>query len=589
MRQKRITELFPKAGAGTVAATFSISPFTKLPPNVRQTIYALAGLEQNTTEAFIDLNCWGYQQPTTPLQDGYSAKTESEDLARLRANWKSRIPVNLLLVSRAIHDEVEEALYRSPILGVSASGPGGLDVLENLSPKAMKAMRCLLISLTPCGCAECFLTRVCTHPVSVDVRLELGTYGREGGFDCSSASWEDKEAYRSERPLDSRSRIDNGTVAQWDRICSKLAHHVEPRLLSLYVHCVVKDFKMAELVVKPLHRLKLLNDLGVSFGQRKTLPASHDEQLVSLAKATVRAATYRPRFPFFDLPTELQLHVLSFTHLIRDEFDLMYIDKGWVLSRRNDNGSDEERIQPSRVDGHFAWVLAKTFCAESNIAFRDRCGCNRVPTSYFLVNKRFRGLALELFYGRNRIVAMFNDIRWCTVVGTRGHHSWTAPPLTHVLQHITRLALIAPIRWKVGVTIGFTHLLDLLRAHARLPLLTLELHVRDAHERDEVVAALHGVPGIPGSARRRRRHAEIYRIIVRQVRKKLAGGGLKAFLLYLWWANFDPRLAGDDVKERRELEREKEIESMGKGYDSEKWGKELQRKAYPRSSLWMYY
>jgi len=583
MRQKRITELFPTAGAGAVAATFPISNFTKLPPNVRQTIYGLAGLKQNTKESFIDLNCWGCQKPATPLLDGCSARTESEDPARLRVNWNSRIPVNLLLVSRAIHHEVEEALYRSHVLGVSASGPGGLDVLENLSPKAMKAMRCLLISLTPCGCSGCFLTRVCTDPTSVDVRLGLSTYGCEGRFDYSAASWEDKEAYSNEMPLDSRSSIDNRTVAQWDRICSKLAHHVEPRLFNLYVHCVVKDFKTAELVAKPLRRLKLLKDLGISFGRRKTLPASHDEQLFSLAEAAVQAAKYRPSFPFFDLPTELQLHVLSFTHLFCNEFDLMYMGKEWALSRRNSDGSDGEMIEPLRMDGHFAWLLAKAFCAESNIAFRDRCCCNRVPASYLLVSKRFRDLALELFYGRNRIVVRFNDIRWCTVVGAQ---SWSAPPLTHVLQHITRLTLIASISRNVGATIGFTHLLELLRAHARLPSLTLELHVRDKHDRDDVVAALHGVPGVPGKARRRRRHAEIYRVIVRQVRKKLAGGGLKAFLLYLWWENFDPRLKGDDVEERRELEREKEIEAMGKGYDSEKWGKELQRKAFPRSRMW---
>jgi len=592
MRQKRITEFFPttQVGMAAAAAAPSISSFTKLPPNVKQTIYRLAGLEQDTTETFIDLNHWSGQQPATKLQDGYdTARTGSEDRAALHVNWESRVPINLLLVSRAIHDEVEDALYRSHIFGVSASGPGGLDVLENLSPRAMKATRCLLVSLTPCGCTGCFWTGGCVHPIAADVRLEyLSTCSRNGRFDWSELSCESEVAHRSERPLDSRLSLDRRTAAQWDTICSKLARYAEPRLLSVYVYCAVKDFKTAEqLVVKPLRRLKLLKDLGISFGQPKTAPDSHgDQQLFSLAKATVQAATYQPTsFPFFELPTELQLRVLSFTHLVQDGFDLVYIGgRDWALVRRGSEGSGERMVEFSQVDGRFAWLVAKAFCAESSIAFRSRCCCcNRVPASYFLVSRRFRALALELFYGRNRIVAAYNNIGWCTVGGARG---WDAPPLTHVLQHITRLTLIAGIRWSVNATIGFGHLLDRLRAHARLPCLTLEIHVRDAQGRDDVVAALRGVPGVPGKARRRGRHAEIYRVIVRHVRKKLASGGLKAFLLYLWWENFDPRLTGDDVDERRALEREKETEAMGQGYDSGKWGKELQRRAFPPSRFW---
>ncbi|KAK0625932.1 hypothetical protein B0T14DRAFT_508790 [Immersiella caudata] len=589
MRQRRITEFSPTVGAGVAPAAPSVSKFTKLPPNVRQTIYGHAGIQQDTTEAFIDLNHWSNQQPAIEHEDDYyySARAESEDRARLHVNWKSRIPINLLLVCRAVHDDVEDALYRSHIWGVSASGPGGLDVLENLSPRAMKAMRCLLVSLTPCGCTGCFLTGACTHPISADDRLEhLGTYSCSGRFDWRESSWKSEVAHRCERPLDSRSSLDRRSAAQWDRICSKLARHAEPRLLSLYVYCAVKDVKTAEqLVVKPLRRLSLLKDFGISFGPRTTVPSSHGEQLFALAKATVQATTYQPSFPFLDLPAELQLRVLSFTHLVYDEFELVYTGgREWALSRQGSESSGGKVMELSQVDGRFTWLLDKAFCAKSSIAFRGRCYCcNRVPASYFLVNRRFHALASEVFYGCNHIVAAYNDIGWCTAAGARG---WDAPPLTHVLQHIRRLTLIASIRCNVNATIGFAHLLDLLRAHARLPSLTLELHVRDAHDRDDVVAALRGVPGIPGKARRRGRHAEIYRVMVRHVRKKLASGGLKVFLFYLWWENFHPWLTGDDVDERRALEREKETEAMGQGYDSGKWGKEMQRKAFPRSRLW---
>jgi len=598
MRQQRITDLFPKVSGGAAhAVTPRASGFMKLPPGIRQTIYGLAGLEQDTKEKFIDLNMWNYREPTTtPFEDGCSADAELSRLSRLHVNWKSRIPVNLFHVSRAIHDEVEEVFYRSHIWGVSASGAGGLDVLEGLSRKAVTAMRFLLISLTPCGCRGCVPTGgACIHPIPVDARLELDIYRTqhsgivERGY--SSLSQEDAEAHgnSNKRPLDVCSSLDRRTVAQWDRICEKLAQHAEPRRFSLYVHCVVKDYKTAERIAKPLRRLQLLGDLAISFGQRNnnsSPPAPHDEQLLlELAKATAQATKYRFSFPFMDLPTELQLHILEFTNLVvSDGFECMWIGGRLALSRRNKNGSNEEMIETSRADGYYAWLLAEAFCAKRNLAFRDRCRCNKFPVSYLLVSRRFRNLALEVFYRRNQFVASYNNFGWCNTVTTT--HGWNAPPLTHVLEHITRLILIAPIRRNVMATIGFTRLVELLRAHACLPSLTLELHVRDVHPRHDVVAALRRVPGIYGEARRRRRHTEIYSIIFRNIRKKLAAAGLKAFLLYLWWENYDPQVTGDDVEERRAMEREKEKEVMGEAYDSENWGKELQRKPFARRSIW---
>jgi hypothetical protein len=449
--------------------------------------------------------------------------------------------------------------------------------------KAVTAMRFLLISLTPCGCSGCVLTGPCTHPIPADARLEQHSGIAERGY--SSLSQEDAEG--NKRPLDIRSSLDRRTVGQWDRICEKLAHHAEPRRFSLYVHCVVKDYKTAERIAKPLRRLQLLDDLAISFGQRNSSPAPHDEQLLELAKATVQATKYRFSFPFMDLPTELQLHILKFTDLVRDRFEYIWLGGRLALGRRNKDGSNEEMMEASRADGHYAWLLAEAFCAKRNLAFRDRCRCNEFPVSYLLVSRRFRNLALEVFYGRNRFVASYNNIRWCTATVTT-ISGWNAPPLTHVLQHITRVILVASIRHNVRATIGFNRLVELLRAHARLPSLTLELHVRDVHPRDDVVAALRGVLGVYHETRHRRRHTEIYRIIFRNIRKKLAVAGLKAFLLYLWWENFDPQITGDDVEERRAMEREKEKEAMGKGYDSENWGKELQRKPFPRSSLWQY-
>ncbi|KAK0710260.1 hypothetical protein B0T26DRAFT_434712 [Lasiosphaeria miniovina] len=536
MRQQRITDFFPRAnGVAAAPAAAAASPVVpnlmRLPPNVRRAIYNLAGLEQEAIEPFIDLNCWRNRQPDTLSQDDWCGDIESKDLekspdgysladvwkrVRLRVNWRRRIPINLLHLSRTIHDEVEEALYVSRIWGVSASGAGGLDVLENLSPKAMKAIRCLLISLTPCGCSSCFLSGVCTNPIPTDLRLYHSVYDPwfSHFIEPSGCPWSEREggdAYRNERPLDIRLTLDRRTTAQWDRICQKLEQSAELQRLSLYVHCVVKDFRTAERIATPLRQLHSLKDLGISFGRRKKTPASHDEQLSALARATVEAAKYQPSFPFFDLPTELQLQVLGFTHIVNDGYEVKYFDKRPVLNRLCDGGSEHVIPQFSRLEGHYAWLLSEVFCAKTSMAFRGRCcHCNAVPVSYFLVSKQFRALALELFYGRNRILAAYNNISWCTVAALEpsgGVRTRTATP--HVLHHLTRLTLVASIRRNVSATVEFTRLVELLRTHARLPSLTLELHVRDAHGRDDVVAALQGIPGARGEARRRRRHTEI--------------------------------------------------------------------------------
>ncbi|KAK3360672.1 hypothetical protein B0T25DRAFT_536126 [Lasiosphaeria hispida] len=603
MGQKRITEFFSQPASVAVnTPPASASSFMKLPANVRRAIYGFAGIghKARTTDAFIDLNCWsrGRQLTASPFQDVHSGDIEPrdrEESARVCINWKSRIPINLLHVSHTIHDEVEKALYQCHAWGASASGHGGLDLLENLSVHAVRAMRCLFVSLTPCACDGCVVTGVCPHPIPVDLRFCLST--RERWLDPSSGltpwTWEQANSYRRERPLDIRSSLDRRTVAQWERVCTKLARYAEPRRLSLYLQCAVKDVRTAERVARPLGRFTSLEDLGVSFGQRaQNAPGPHDKSLSSLARATVQAATYKPSFPFFDLPTELQLQVLSFSHLVHDGFDLKYIAGRPLLSRPKDDGSEEQIVEFSRLDGHHAWLVDEAFCAESgNVASRGRCHQCNAPAAYFLVSRRFRDLALELFYGRNRIVAQYNDIRWCTVgnSNTIGHRptAMESPPLPHVLlRHVTRLTLVASIQHYVGATANFTLLVELLSAHARLPSLTLELHTRDLHSRGEVLAAIGGIPVVHGRARRQRRHAEIYRIIVRQIRQRLAIRGLKAFMLYMWWEGFDPDAAGDDVATRRALERQKEKEIMGAGYDSERWGKELQRKAFPRARIY---
>ncbi|KAK5658407.1 hypothetical protein OQA88_2384 [Cercophora sp. LCS_1] len=604
MRQKRITEFFVTA-AGTTAKPPPTSSFMKAPPSVRMAIYRFAGIKQfvDTEEAFIDLNCWnhGCEPPAVvPSQNSRSGDCKSEDdgeSTRLWVNWNSRIPINLLAVSHAIHDEMETALYSSYTWGVSTTGPGGLAPLENLSPQATRAMRCLFVDLTPCSCSGCILTGVCHNPIPVNVRFHISLYGSHSPPATDPEppwAWGQVNTCHQERPLNVRSRLDARTISQWERVCAKLVQHAEPRRFRLYVRCVVRDIKTAERVAKPLSGFpSSLQELGISFGEcTKNPPAPCDEALLSLAKSTVQAATYQPTFPFFDLPAELQLQVLSFSHLITRSFELKYIAGKPLLSQQGGSGSSEQIVAFSQIDGYHAWLLGRVFCAggnHSNAALKGRCFKCNGPVACFLVSKRFRDLAMELFYGRNHIVVAYNDIRWCTGRANPPTGAWPVmrppAPLPHVLQHITWLALVASIRGRVDATVDFTYLVGLLGAYAPLPSLTLELHTRDTYGRDEMLAALRGVPPVRGQGRRRRRHAEIYRVIIRHIRERLAVRGLKAFLLYIWWEDFGSETTAGDVAIRRALEREKEREVMGAGYDSDKHGKEQQRRAAPRERI----
>lgn len=597
MKQKRITDFFPTAVS--LAGAAKPASFLSLPTHVRRAIYLHAGVEQGT-ENFIDLNCWSHRQPDWSVYDDDTDDSDSENgepivprKAPFHPNWKSKIPVNLLQSSRVVHDEVEEIIYQSHVWGASSSGPGGLDVLENLSPRAINSMRSLLVSLTPCACSGCVATGTCPHPIPAHVRLYFGVQDKwasrtsDLAYNLDDSISGDENTWGNETPLDVRTRRDRCTLVQWDRICDRIAKYAQPRSLNLHVFCIVKDVATAELITSPLSKLAPLNGLGILFEQRKGTPHPCREQLSSLARTTIQHVKYQARFPFFRLPTELQLHVLSFTNLVLRGWEVKYCS-GWrpKLSCPNEDGDGEHTRDFARMDGTHAWLLAEAFCANGNIGCSDFYCCHQLPVSFFLVSRRFRDLAYELFYGRNRIVASYNDITWYTGVDKKkATMKWdlNSPPLVHVLQHITHLTLTAYVPRNLSTMDRFLRLNKLLRAHTRLRTLTLELHVHDRHTRDETLAALAGV--VRGVPRPSRRHAEIYRLIFQSIRKQLAGAGLKAFFLYLW--RDDPNFG--TLEERREIEREKERQVMGDGYSSERLGKELHGDVVPRSAMGMYW
>ena len=117
-----------------------------------------------------------------------------------------------------------------------------------------------------------------------------------------------------------------------------------------------------------------------------------------------RLQVYIPPFKFPHLPKQIQLKVLEFTALVNP---CGLYCRGNQLECR---GSCQVCGIVAKATKGERYLL-KCFCARGHSAFNPRCYCeNRMfQSSLFLVNRDFRNLATEFYYGRNQFeVSMGN-------------------------------------------------------------------------------------------------------------------------------------------------------------------------------------
>ncbi|KAH8897299.1 hypothetical protein GQ53DRAFT_507755 [Thozetella sp. PMI_491] len=565
MRQSRITQFFPLSNLGL--ATRSLLPekeqldqvthkrphvsFLTLPRTIRERVYDYARVP---TGKVLHLN-------KRSRDKSFWEESDSSDFELYEDNFyrdsKDAFPLALLRASRAVRDEVEERLYSKNRVHVALGLPEGLHPLERLSNNAIKHLKVLIVGLLPCKC----LQSSCSERSPPD-----------NPFSDSFEAWQFKPSSSHIRCLDCISRRDRDILAQWKRICVRLAANVQPHRLELYFMAEVANVQVAKTILDPLRDLPILKEAAIS------LLNSREDELRALAREAALQLMetppgFQPHFPFLHLPPELQLQILGFTRLVSQSTMTWYSSDTLADQSRPWCGASDLR------DAGVSVMDPSLFCCRQEAAYRSQCNCAFKPSDLFRVSKLFGAAARTTFYSQNhfmvlpsifyplrewaadaddaedgyKFITIFSFLKQMPYAGIRSlsHVTIILPPCSSTFLLPEQKA---SDRWLEAV--------DLLRQHANLPGLKLEIHFAD---RD--VMPLEDL-----RARRTRNKSmerEMYEMYVRILTplKKLVG--LRALLIYVAWPT--PESAASD---RKEDERKLEKMVMGEGFDSAKWGKQ---------------
>jgi hypothetical protein len=415
------------------------SPFLALPRPVREKIYVMADLGP---DRFINLNCWAKHR-WCPSSDSLDEPNPHIDAHLcIQREYEGRnppdpLPVNLLLVCKVVSQEAQDVLYGTNCFAISRRDPGGLRGLERLSRDAIKNLRTLLIHITPCTCLAPHCIKAPRRSPHVDasfINMALGG--------CYASLREQLH----NRSLSNTSRTDRRFFEQWERVWHRLAEHIVPDQLSLYIIGHVESRPIAEQILQPLYQLPTLRNSGICLG-----PSNHpyQDELRDLAATAVQRLTYKAvtalpqTFPFLSLPRELQLQILTDTPLVQDA--CIRIRDG-LLSRCNFTHScNDDYIL---IEGTPSHVLA-AFCTHKCAAFRTGCS-NATYATYFTqisyLGKAMADLATYVFFSQNAfsIYTWNPSSQWFNQGNLRGMHSFLTGLPSDALRRIRQLTIWLP-------------------------------------------------------------------------------------------------------------------------------------------------
>lgn len=285
------------------------------------------------------------------------------------------IPLQLLSVCQAFHDEAENVLYtRNQFKSLRHEDEltdHPLKILWTLSPRVWTMIRSLHIGLT--------------H------------------IDRSH------ECVRSDAPpmetIDARNVYGSRTIAAWMAFCENVLCQVPTGSMKFGLSCNIDDPETALRLVKSMNGLPPMAEAAMHLSAD---PARKD--LTRIARKAVRGLTAtqtKARAPTVTLswdllPREIQLVILGFTDLIdyysspnliaplrRDGFE---VAAGKLLSRVGQCCND---CVPTR-----SLCNCASICAASSTT----CPCPAVPIELFLVNRAMHADAKEIFFSRNRFI-----------------------------------------------------------------------------------------------------------------------------------------------------------------------------------------
>jgi hypothetical protein len=175
-------------------------------------------------------------------------------------------------------------------------------------------------------------------------------------------------------------------LLEWQHLTSHLARYLNSYQLRLSVVCDTLDHQVAHQIVQPIKGLPLLTSCALRLGQSPT------PRLRLLAETTTRHATGQPPipsaiFPWQNLPSEIQLRILSHSTLVAPR----------PVEWRGGYGLERSVCCQQCTDS-----LDTCCCPGLHAAFSSLgCRCWQWPSELFLVNKTLREQALRIAYSNN--------------------------------------------------------------------------------------------------------------------------------------------------------------------------------------------
>lgn len=194
--------------------------FLNLPPNIRRCIYDEVGL---ISDCLINLRR-RENRDRDPLEESTASDTSSHSTKAGddETYWEGcSLWYNLLQTSRAIYNEVSSIIYSENKFMIRQRDGGNLRPLQNLSPKCLASLTCLIIRINISSC-------------------DIGEHCREVGLDDARYSC------KHDKPLGKLSRADKSIISEWQRTASRLATYIQPSRLKLYFTCDTQDYETAK-------------------------------------------------------------------------------------------------------------------------------------------------------------------------------------------------------------------------------------------------------------------------------------------------------------------------------------------------------
>jgi hypothetical protein len=556
MRQLRLTHFFPLNEKPVTASKLHL---LDLPHHIRYQIYDELGLGR---KQLINLNClgtWGTKldHDDESGSDERLAYLQQQAFANGRRHHLSAksLPFRLLLVSRVVHDEVTRIIYGRNHFFISKRDSGALQRLEIMGTAALNALRVITIHLNICSCT----VACCNLPEN---------FRRCGNF------WECASDRKHDKPLGMVSRSDRATISQWTKICARLAAHAQPRKLHLYLICDCLELETAKAVVAPLAQLPVLLDCAIRLGK------VYNADIQQLARATVLSLTGRQQkisapFRFLYLPQEIQLKILEYTTLVSHD-RLEWTSSKLLLhdhcttfgSTRANDGGEPWPMEP--------WAF-RCFCAQSHSAFSFNCVYIPGILTHFLVSRRFRAMAMQVFYSKNRFAILPSHQTYFQLVDH--YEGLGCMPIYPFLKYLspapiallTSLTLVippiepthpSPTQAAWGPWEEWLYAIDMLARVANLKALNLEIHITDftwKRWKEQEAGQYDG-----------EYEAEMLEAYRRLIEPLGALRGLRNLFIHLTWSIHESR---QDQRTQQEDNLEKFV--MGKNYDAQKNGKKV--------------